>query len=207
MTAGSPTPGIPAQDELPGPGGKVKLKLLQHMSGTAIFSPCRQYRHLLTRDWQAPLWEDCRYALWIGMNPSTADAEHDDPTIRREIYFTTRLGFSRLVMANVMDYRATHPKDLLSSPAPCSQENLPHIVNAAKGSAMIIVAWGRLPPALRPYARAAEDAVRTVDPARPMFCLGLTKDGAPRHPLYVRAAAPIVPFPCGGGDQAFARSK
>lgn len=195
MTARAPAPGIRAQEERRDPGGKVKLKLPQHVSGTAIFSTCRQYRHLLTRDWQTPLWKDLRDALWIGMNPSTADAEYDDTTIRREIYFTMRLGFSRLVMANVMNYRATHPKDLLSSPAPCSNENLPHIVNAAKDAALIIVAWGSLPPALRPYAQAAENAVRAIDPPQPMFCLGFTKDGAPRHPLYVRAAAPLVPFP------------
>ena len=161
------------------PGGKIKLKLPHFIRGTATFSPCGKYRHLLTRDWQAPLWQDRRYVLWIGMNPSTGDADHDDPTIRREIYFTMRLGYPRLIMANIMDYRATNPKTLLASGNPRSPQNIPHIIEAAKAATLIVAAWGSLPAALAGYTKAVEDALHAIYPAPPIACLGFTKGRRP----------------------------
>ena len=74
----------------------------------AVFSPCRTYRYALSRVWAA----DKPYALFIGLNPSTADETLDDPTIRRCIDFAKRWGYGGLVMANLFAYRATEPSEM-----------------------------------------------------------------------------------------------
>jgi hypothetical protein len=163
------------------PKGKVRLKLAGDVTGGAQFSPCGRYRPLLTRD----LTGGEGTILWIGMNPSTAAANVDDPTVRRETDFSRRWGFRRFVKANVMDFRATHPEDLLDPDlAPRSDENLGIIRAEAAGAARIMLAFGALPPALFRYGAEVVEALRAD--GRALFCLGLTKAGAPRHPLYMR---------------------
>lgn len=163
------------------PKGKVRLKLAADVAGSAVFSPCGRYRSLLTRDFDGGEGT----VLWIGMNPSTAAAEVDDPTVRRETDFSRRWGFRRFVKANVMDYRATHPRDLTApGVVPCSPENLPIIREQAAQAGLIMLAFGALAPALRVHGEACVRALR--DDGRALHCLGLTKNGAPRHPLYMR---------------------
>ena len=166
------------------PGGKVRTRLAPGMKGDAEFSPCGRYRPRLVRYWgdeplkpgKLPL-----YALWIGLNPSTATAEVNDPTISREIAFTRdRLNLRCMVKCNVFDYRATSPKALAGGAAR-SPENIPTIVEAARGAHIIIAAWGNIPNPLRWGARDVVEALK----GRSLYCLGLTKDGQPRHPLYV----------------------
>lgn len=169
------------------PGGKVCLKIAAGMTADAFFSPCGQYRHWLSRRWGTG-----GYALWIGMNPSTATAHVDDPTIRREIEFTKRLGLGAYVKANVMDYRATNPRDLVLIAVPCSKLNLEEILRLANGAERVILSYGSVDPRLRCYARAVERMLG--QPRRELWCLGTTKDGSPRHPLYVRGDTAIVQY-------------
>ena len=170
------------------PGGKVRLRLLPGVTGSAEFSPCGKYRYWLRRDWDAtkPVF------MWVGMNPSTAEADVDDPTIRKEQSFTRREGGGAYIKVNVMDYRATHPRDLLAPGVmPCSDENDGHIVRLADAhGAWIVAAWGALPKALRGYAMLARAALA----GRALWCMGLTKDGSPRHPLYLRSDAWMRPY-------------
>ncbi|HEX3862743.1 MAG TPA: DUF1643 domain-containing protein [Stellaceae bacterium] len=93
------------------PGGKTKLAMIAGVDGKAEFSPCGRYRYWLSRDWSMRRFSDGRapYALWIGMNPSVAAADVDDPTIRREMAFTKVMGIDVYVKCNIMDYRATDP--------------------------------------------------------------------------------------------------
>lgn len=176
------------------PGGKVRIPV-GDMHAAAEFSPCGRYRHTLWRTWSA-LREEAAFALWIGMNPSTADATHDDPTVRREIGFTRRLGLESMCKVNVMDYRATRPADLLPSPAlrpdfrPRSAHNLPAISRNASVAERVIVAFGALPKPLRGYA--AETVEMLLGQGVRLWCLGTTADGSPRHPLYVRRDAPLT---------------
>ena len=93
------------------PGGKVRLPLMAGVSGDATFSADGKYRQLMRR-WTGPAFGD-RYILFIGMNPSTADATVNDPTCAREWTFAQREGYSAMAKANVGDYRATDPKMLL----------------------------------------------------------------------------------------------
>ena len=85
----------------------------------AVFSPCRTYRYALSRVWAA----DKPYALFIGLNPSTADETLDDPTIRRCIDFAKRWGYGGLVMANLFAYRATNPSEMKAATDPVGVAN------------------------------------------------------------------------------------
>lgn len=171
------------------PKGKVRLALAGDVTGWARFSDCGRYRPLLAREFEAGEGT----ILWIGMNPSTAAAEVDDPTVRRETDFSRRWGFRRFVKANVMDYRATHPKDLTAPGViPCSPENLPIIRAEAAEAARVVLAFGALAPALRVHGAATAAALRAD--GRELWCLGVTKDGSPRHPLYLRKDSELIRF-------------
>jgi hypothetical protein len=176
------------------PGGRVRIKLPADVTGEAHFSPCGRYRPLLVRRWA----EGDSFALWIGMNPSTATGEVDDPTVQREWNYTrARLGVSAYVKANVMDYRATDPKTLVDSGvAPQSDQNRDAILDSARHAKYVVLAFGVL--ANRQQRGYAAELVTALEAdGTPLSCLGFTADGSPRHPLYVRQDSPLLPFPVG----------
>src|SRR5690606_22098916 len=105
--------------------------------------------------------EKLGFVLWIGMNPSTAAIDVDDPTVFKEQKFTRRWGYGRYVKTNVMDYRATHPKMLLEpGVVPCTEENLKTIVEYAKQAEIIVMAYGSLHKKLAHHGQAVTDALR-----------------------------------------------
>jgi hypothetical protein len=175
------------------PGGKVRIGLEENVEGGAYFSPDFKHRHLLWR-----LWKDAvtrpGFAFWIGMNPSTADDSVDDPTVKKERKFTKRWGYGGYVKANVMDYRSTDPKGLRSpGVVPCSEDNLPIIVDIAKQADIVVLAFGAPHKKLRGHG---ENVVRALhDIGKPMFCLALTKDHLPGHPLYLKDNSELFPYP------------
>lgn len=179
-------------------GGKVKLRLPEGMDGFATFIGDRkQFRTHLVR-WWGDLIERAadKYALWIGMNPSVAGWDFNDPTVAREVKYTReRLGLSRYVKMNVMDYRSTDPKALLSMRRDerCSSVNHSEILEYASKAEIVIAAWGSLPRVLRQHADAVEEMLRAT--GIKLHCVGFTQDGSPRHPLYVRGDAPLLPYP------------
>lgn len=173
------------------PGGRVRLALMPGVKGDATFSPDGKYRQLMRR-WSGEAFPD-RYVLFIGMNPSTADATVNDPTCAREWTFANREGYTAMVKANVGDYRATDPKMLLlPGVIAVSPDNLPTIRAAASKAARVILCHGKLNKALAPAGRALVEALRAdgVD----LWCFGTNADGSPKHPLYLRADTPLVPF-------------
>lgn len=162
------------------------------MTGSAIISECGKYRMRLSRHVNDDL--PYNHLLFIMLNPSTADATQDDPTIRKCRGFSERLGFSFFEVVNLFDYRATDPKDLKKSPEPCSQHNMPMILAAARHSEMVICAWGTHGS----YRGQDLQVIRMLECASiPMKALGVTKDGHPRHPLYVPYSAELINFPRG----------
>ncbi len=174
------------------PGGKVKIAVSSDIESTAIFSPCGRYRVLLSRRWESP---DAKsgYVLWIGMNPSTADANFDDPTVKKERKYTNRWGYAHYMKCNVMDYRATKPKMLLAPDVvPRSEVNLPTIIEAAKGAAIVVLAFGAPHKKLRKYGEEVISELRKLD--IPLYCMNYTKDGLPVHPLYQKDDAEPVLF-------------
>lgn len=153
---------------------------------TAYLSPCRTWRYSLTRD-AAPLTGEGT-VTFIGLNPSTADETQDDPTIRRCIGFARSWGFARLKMLNLFAFRATDPRELVGCDDPSGPDNLCTIAKVVGGSDLVVCAWGAFPLAGREHVDLVLELV-----AAP-HALGMTKNGSPRHPLYVRGDTLPVPF-------------
>lgn len=176
------------------PGGRVRLALQDGVTGSADFSECGKYRRALYRSWDGLFDEHrSRFALLIGQNPSVADGHFNDPTVHREIDFTKRMGLNALVKCNVMDYRATKPKDLRAPGIkPCSEANLVAIICHAAKAEKIICAWGVIHKSLQNHVDDVVGLLRAS--GKPIYCFGKTKSGQPRHPLYLRADTPLQPF-------------
>ena len=140
------------------------------------------YRYRLMRK-----WGEGYMALWIMLNPSTADAEKDDPTIRRCLGFTKSwIGFGSLEVVNLFAYRSTKASVLLDVDDPIGPDNDRYILEAASRATVIIAAWGSRSLAIDP-SRAQQ--VRVLLKHHPLDCLGVTKRCSPRHPLYVSGRA------------------
>jgi hypothetical protein len=175
------------------PGGKVRLKLPDGVVGGARFSKCGRYRQALTRDWTEKGGE-LRAVLFLGMNPSVAAADVSDPTCHRELMFAKDWGFSRYLKGNVLDWRATSPRDIPHDPAiACSEENIPVLKDMAEEADLIILAYGKLHKRHHGVLRDVLDAM--ADSGKSLQCLGLNKDGSAKHPLYLRKDTKPMDFP------------
>ncbi len=169
----------------------------------ANISECGKYRYSLDRQW----FEDRFYSparligghpmplIFVMLNPSTADAYEDDPTIRRCVGFTKREGFEWLRVINLFAGRATKPADLFKMEDPIGVAN-PEEWGVARDfyerGAKIICAWGAEPKAVS----QGESFVHLMQAYQvELWCLGTTKTGAPKHPLYLPSDAPLSPFP------------
>jgi len=141
-----------------------------------IFSPDRKYRYTLYREWEMPLHETREgYAMFIGLNPSTADETKDDPTIRRCKGFAKSWGFARMYMLNLFAFRATKPRDMMGEPQPVGEENDKYLTQYARRG-FVIAAWGRHGEFMGRNAEVLSllDDVHQIGEA-----------GYPRHPLYL----------------------
>jgi len=167
----------------------------------AVLSADQKYRYLLGRCWddlsaeeEAALgtgspWEV--YAIptiFVMLNPSTADALKDDPTIRKCIGFARKSGRTRIVVANLFAWRASDPKALtkVSDPVgPCNQEAISWAISLC-GDA--VAAWGRMPS--KRVRNIAVRSMGTTKMRKTLHCYGKTKDGEPRHPLMLAYTTP-----------------
>ena len=161
----------------------------------ASISDCGRYRYSLTRKWELGA-----YSLPIIMlNPSTADADVDDPTIRRCMAFARREGFGGIRVMNLFAFRATSPADMKASDDPIGPNCSTHLEDilaiAAEAELPVLAAWGT-----HGSFRGRDEAVKISAKGwgTKLVCLGTTKDGHPKHPLYVAGDQPFVPF----GDPA-----
>lgn len=164
---------------------------------SATISSCGIYRYTLSRRVAPSMFSTSdRRVLWVMLNPSTADASTDDPTIRRCAGFTERLGFESFVVVNLFALRATNPKSLLTPANGADETNDDHIARAANGADLIVVAWGanvRKPM----LAHRPGEVIRILcatPRATPIVALGLLADGTPQHPLYMPYGFAPVPF-------------
>lgn len=176
----------------PVPPRPAQPSFLTPASG-ATFTPDGLHRLTLMRRWgpaAPPL-------VVIGLNPSTADADHDDPTLRRVREFAKRDGRGSLVMLNLFTLRATDPRDLRIRPF--RERSIPWAEMRAlyapifASAGRIVCAWGAIRPDEEPRAEAVERLALEAD--RGLWCLGRTNAGQPRHPLYLRATAPFESYP------------
>ena len=154
---------------------------MQRVSTTsADFSPCGRYRYTLRRAWTGRRAVPPRRErlLIIALNPSTADAERDDPTIRRCIGFAQAWGFRSLCVANLFAWRATRPADLKLAPDPVGPDNDAWLRHEARRAGLVVAAWG-----VHGVHQGRDAAVRAMLPM--LYCLRRTRDGHPAHPLYL----------------------
>jgi hypothetical protein len=157
------------------------------LESDAVVSDCGKYRYLLRRTWD-------HYkprALYIMLNPSTADAEKDDPTIRSCIRLAKGLNYGSFEVVNLFAWRATQPTELQKSSDPIGPKNADAIEGAIMRCDIAICAWGAYQGAID-QGRAVHSLLRQHRPA--VFCLGKTKSGAPKHPLYIKSGTPLEKF-------------
>lgn len=142
----------------------------------ASFSFDGMYRYSLTRRWD--YGDSC--CTFVMLNPSTADAELDDPTIRRCVDFARKWGHDLLCVVNLYAFRATKPADMWRAADPVGPANNAHIRTACEIADQVVLAWGA-----KPRARKRIDEVLDLLDDLKTGCLAITKDGYPQHPLFV----------------------
>lgn len=157
----------------------------------AVISECGRYRYHLWRR-----WDSLRPTMvWVMLNPSTADATVDDPTIRRCIGFAKREGCGGISVRNVFALRATDPSELAKVDDPFGPENEDYLMSSRYVSLMtiLVAGWGKelKKPLLRHYYKRA----RVIVAQQIANCFGMNADGSPRHPLYLPADAPLIRWP------------
>lgn len=157
-------------------------------SKAAGISPSGFYRYWLTRTWN----DAERQLAFVMLNPSTADASVDDPTIRRCMGFARREGMGGIIVCNLFAGRATKPEDLFKLGDPTGPRNADawrYWLAAMRPK--IICAWGAEPKALEQGKKFQSWA---AEHKLDLWCLGRTKDGHPRHPLYLKNDVALEPW-------------
>ena len=144
----------------------------------AVYSDCERYRYLLTRTWDPT----GRKALFIMLNPSTATEVQNDPTVERCERRARTLGFGAFRVTNIFAWRATDPRDMRAAGDPIGPENDAAILQSCPWADQVICAWGTHGEHLDRGA-AVEALLRATK--LPLFHLGLSKAGHPKHPLYI----------------------
>ena len=151
---------------------------------SAVISSDNQYRYFLSRSWIGGEGT----VAFIGLNPSTADANIDDPTIRRCIAFAKTWGYSSLWMINLFAYRSTKPEILKTTSDPIGPDNDKWLNDAVSKANVVVAAWGNHGQL---HGRA-DQFIKKND--KPISALKITNSGAPGHPLYISSSTKLIPF-------------
>ena len=150
----------------------------------AVLSLCEKYRYSLARTWS----DGQRVVAWIMLNPSTADSVRDDPTIRKAIQFSHRLGYDGMIAVNLFAFRATKPAALWAAKNPVGPR-ADQFIRKCNGLD-VIAAWG----AHGAKHPARYQKILSLLPQSRIFCLGTTASGQPKHPLYLPYSTSLTPF-------------
>lgn len=143
----------------------------------AVYSPCEQYRYALSRCWNP----HGRLCAFIGLNPSTATEEINDPTVAKCIKASRRWGFGSMVMLNLFAFRATDPIQMKRQRDPVGHWNDAAIREYSKTAGRLVCCWGNLG-----LHRGRQAEVWPLVKDYVPTCLAVTKLGCPSHPLYLR---------------------
>lgn len=154
----------------------------------AVYSDCERYRYALTRIWDP---EGAR-VMFVMLNPSTATEVQNDPTVERCERRARALGYGGFRVTNIFAWRDTDPRAMRAAPDPVGPDNDAAILDGAAWARDVVAAWGTHGAHLD-RGRAVEMMLRPVAPA--LFHLGLSKEGHPKHPLYIAYAQPPIPWP------------
>ncbi|WP_031292850.1 DUF1643 domain-containing protein [Leptolyngbya sp. Heron Island J] len=149
-----------------------------------------QYRYCLTHTWQT-LDQPIRQVTFIMLNPSTADAATDDPTIRACSQFAKRWGYNHLTIVNLFAYRTSQPSNLIKAANPIGQGNDSYLLKATETADQVILAWGN-------WGNLSNRAQTVVDLLAPyhhkLYYLVRNRSGHPRHPLYIKRTTQPKPW-------------
>ena len=156
---------------------------MSFINKTASFSSCRKYRYSLSRIWD----KQKKFVLFIGLNPSTADEEVDDPTIRRCSGYAQKWGYGGFIMVNLFAYRTTLPSNLKKVKYPVGRDNDKYIVKLSKKADITVAAWGNNGILYR-----RDKQVLSLVPN--LMCLKVNKSGQPAHPLYLKKDLKLTKF-------------
>jgi len=152
---------------------------------SAIFDSTRQYRYSLWREWNSV----APRVGFVMLNPSQADETVNDPTIRRCLGFARSWGYGSVEIVNLFAYRTPHPKQLRQVSDPIGQENDRTLVTFAQRVDRIILAWGNWG---RLHGR--DQVVRHLLRSADLYCLGMTRQAQPIHPLYLKSDRQPIPI-------------
>lgn len=150
-----------------------------YLARHALISRCGHYRYRLERR-----------VCFVMLNPSTADGLTDDPTTRRCMNYAQEAGFAVLDLVNLFALRSPSPKSLLDAADPIGPDTDERLYATARLSDTIIAAWGTHGG----LHERDEVVLRALRDIREVHCLGTTKHGFPRHPLYVKSPWQLTPY-------------
>ncbi|MEL7508454.1 MAG: DUF1643 domain-containing protein [Cyanobacteria bacterium J06633_23] len=157
--------------------------------GSAIFDPSHRYRYYLTRTW--PSTNPNRQVTFIMLNPSQANAEQDDPTIRACSQFARRWGYQQLNIVNLFAYRTPQPSTLKQIADPIGPNNDHYLLQATESANKVILAWGNWGSLLK----RDQTVVKLLNPYhKKLHCLMRNNSGQPRHPLYIKRTTQPKPW-------------
>jgi hypothetical protein len=151
----------------------------------AIFDATGDYRYTLWREWDE---RRSRVAI-VMLNPSVADEMQNDPTIRRCIEFARSWGYGSVEIVNLFAYCTPYPKELSNATEPIGIENDRYLRQASNRSRGLVFAWGNWG-----YLRSRDRQVCKLLARVERYCLGLTRTGQPRHPLYLPRDTQLMPY-------------
>ena len=146
------------------------------------FSPDRVYRYTLLHSWADMFAPELKTIAWIALNPSTADENQLDPTLRRIRGFSAAWGYNSFMMLNAFAFRATDPKEMERAANPNGPENDAYLLAETAKVDKVICAWGT-----HAALNDRQNQIRALLKDRPLYYLKLTKDGFPSHPLYLKS--------------------
>ena len=149
-------------------------------------SSCKKHRLQLWREWDSNLPK----VLFIMLNPSTADHEQDDPTLRRCIDFAKQWGYGGLYIGNLYSLRAADPKTLVKVSKFNHRDNYKHIVSIALQCQLVVCAWGNYP--IIKKLGIPLNIFKQLN--QKLHCIALSKTGTPKHPLYLKKSLTPIPF-------------
>ena len=164
-------------------------KRIDLLQAGAVIDPTGTYRYHLTR---SPDPGRGGRVTWIMLNPSTADAQMDDPTLRRCLGFCRAWGYGALEVVNLFALRTSHPWELFNHPQPIGPENDAYLRQVIKDAELVVAAWGSHGCHLG-RANTVRHMLAQLHPNT--LCLGLTKPGEPLHPLYIPGETRLIPLP------------
>jgi hypothetical protein len=197
VTVAWPDGSLPAEVDLFG-------NAISESQSSAVLSPCtdcplhlrdscrdvkhRPWRYELQRVWDHSL----PLLAWIMLNPSKATAEVSDPTINRCGGFSRSWGYGGFVVGNLFALRSTDPAELMRHPDPVGPENDAYLRAIGEDCRTVVCAWGAY--RMVSDGRASEVLRLITDAGATPYCLGRTKIGRPKHPLYVKSDTPLIEY-------------